>query len=349
MSAGIVEFRLAHVSDLRRVQGFIDTHWRQGHILARDDRLLRWQHLGADGRLNFVLAERNSEIDGVLGFLTTRHFDSTATIDSVSLALWATRTDRPTTGIGVGLIRFLVRELNPPFVSTIGVAVDAQKMLGALGFKVGEMAHHAIFNEAFAGARVALGGRPSGHLRPDPTPSTSVVEVDAADLSSVVAQIHREEQRAELPEKTSGYLLGRFVQHPYYRYFFLLIRERSIPIGLIVCRRIDHEASSIVRCVDVVGRLPEGGLAPAIAEVLRRMECEYLDLVHHGLDPAQLESNGMVDVRSGLTSVPGFFEPFVNEPRTLRFAYRQFGHLEARVRLFLADCDQDRPNVIRND
>jgi GNAT superfamily N-acetyltransferase len=56
---------------LAEVQRFIDERWRRGHVLARDDQLLRWQHrsLSAPDRLAILTAEDDCELVAMLGLI----------------------------------------------------------------------------------------------------------------------------------------------------------------------------------------------------------------------------------------------------------------------------------------
>lgn len=346
MTASAFRLRFATEFDIPQVQKFIDDHWRSGHILSRDEPLLRWQHLGSDGQLNFVLGEMNGELEGILGFLDIRHFDPNFPSAIISLALWAIREDRPVTGLAFGLVRFLVRETSPECVLSIGASVGAQRALEMMGFEVGEMSHYAAFNEEYRGATIAIGKWPRNEQATDDVTTTEVIEVPSNDLPSILEQIRPVSTRRVPPDKSWAYLYGRFVLHPYYEYRFLRIAVEGRPLGLMICRQIEAAGSSIFRCVDIMGDLPSRGLSSAIGVFLRNANVEYLDIVHHGLDNRRLEDNGFVDVRGGVISVPGFFEPFIPEPRTLRHAYKLYGSPEAEVQFFLADCDQDRPNMV---
>jgi len=53
------------------VQRFIEKRWRPGHVLARDEALLRWQHrsLADPERLAILGAEQDGELVGMLGLI----------------------------------------------------------------------------------------------------------------------------------------------------------------------------------------------------------------------------------------------------------------------------------------
>jgi GNAT superfamily N-acetyltransferase len=56
---------------LAEVQRFIDERWRPGHVLARDEELLCWQHrsLADPERLAILGAEQDGELVGMLGLI----------------------------------------------------------------------------------------------------------------------------------------------------------------------------------------------------------------------------------------------------------------------------------------
>jgi GNAT superfamily N-acetyltransferase len=56
---------------LAEVQRFIDARWRPGHVLARDEELVRWQHrsLADPERLAILGAEQDGELVGMLGLI----------------------------------------------------------------------------------------------------------------------------------------------------------------------------------------------------------------------------------------------------------------------------------------
>jgi GNAT superfamily N-acetyltransferase len=59
------------LSQLADVQRFIEERWRAGHVLARDEELLRWQHrsLADPDRLAILGAEQDGELVGMLGLI----------------------------------------------------------------------------------------------------------------------------------------------------------------------------------------------------------------------------------------------------------------------------------------
>jgi len=346
-----VHYQFATQSDSALVREFIDRHWRRGHVLARDERLLLWQHRGPGDRLNFVLGERDGEVLGILGFIDSSRFDPHDTPGSVSLTTWVTRTDVPTTGVGTGLLRFLDRERRADLLSTIGVAVDAQRLLGALSFATGEMAHRVVLNAARPSWSVASVGTSS--------PAPIVESHSAGSVRAVVGRIGSwqydyadllsSHNASTIPRKSIGYLEARFADHPAYDYWSLTLIRRGEPICLLICRSIDVEGTIVARCVDKIGDLAVEGASAAIHGVLVERDLEYLDFVFHGAATDRSLPEGFLVVRpeSG-PWVPGFFEPYRREHRTLRYAHRIRATVQD-VELWMADSDQDRPSETHSD
>ncbi len=338
-------FRIASVADIDAVRAFIDAHWRRGHILARDEALLRWQHLAPDGTLNVVLGERDGDLVGMLGFIDPALFDPSLASESLALTTWVTRADSQTTGVGIGLVRHLLRTRRPALVATVGVAIPAQEILRTLGFSTGHMSHHAVLNPSlasFALARVADGSRPA----PPIAARGTALDVRRCDeIDATLDGLLDRHRASHLPAKTPDYVRARFANHPRYAYRALTVSVERRPRLLLVCRAIAVEGRTILRCVDSVGDVAAPGAAAAIAELLADEGHEYLDVVHHAEPALPFPSPEWIDVRSGAgVELPGFFEPYSPEARTLRFAHLRRPGESRQPRLLLADTDQDRPN-----
>jgi hypothetical protein len=338
-------FRIAGADDIAAIRGFIEEHWRSGHVLARDESLLRWQHLEADGRLDFVVAERGDSILGILGFIDQGRFDPSHRGESVSLTTWIARTDVPTTGVGAGLVRHLARTLRPALISTIGVATPAQTMLRLLGYQTGTMDHHVVLNPSRRRFDLAVvsGDAPRHGSVPGRASVTWMGPCSA--LPSGTAELFERHNSSFLPAKSARYFSARFTGHPQYDYRAIVLDTADGASCVLVCRTIEAPGASVMRCVDAVGQLHAPGIGAALGALLADEGHEYLDIVHHASSDAPSESAGFQRVGPGTgIELPGFFEPFVREWRELRFAHQIGPHEVRGIHLFLADSDQDRPN-----
>lgn len=336
--------RFAGLSDILAIQAFINRHWQKGHILTRNSQLLRWQHGSTNDQLNFVLCERKGELVGILGFIEPTRFASDLPDKTLSLSTWVVRSGKDSTGVGVALVRFLLRHRSPFVASTIGVSIEAQRILRMIGFTTGEMNHHAIFNPQISNSLIVSGLHKRSYAPPT-SPNSSVNFGLVSEQRHYVREILNDHNHSFWPAKSMTYFQHRFVQHPWYQYVSITHMKSERPRAIMICRPIEVLGTRILRCVDAIGFLCESELVTNVQRVLIEHNFDYVDFVHHMSDTDSLDSCGFIDVRgSGPPKLPGYFEPFKNEPRTLRFAYKTSQDMGRRPHLFLADSDQDRPN-----
>jgi hypothetical protein len=75
LGASPIRVRSCTEDDIPKVMRFFDQHWHAGHILSRDETLLRWQYHPGRAKtelftgLTVVLAVMNGEIGGMLGLI----------------------------------------------------------------------------------------------------------------------------------------------------------------------------------------------------------------------------------------------------------------------------------------
>jgi N-acetylglutamate synthase-like GNAT family acetyltransferase len=339
-----VKLRFASEADLPEIQHFIDSYWKKGHILSHDSALLRWQHQSTENKLNFVLCLDNSEILGLLGFIESSRFDPRLSPPALSLALWKVRDDRTTTGVGVALVRYLKSNHKSHQISTIGVADDAQKLLAVLGFTIGEMSHHAVFNPTCSIFKLAS-GPPTVMVGSTVTEKSSIVVEDLSASTKIGEQIFISHNETYWPVKSWAYIEERFLRHPKYRYKTIRFRTDGLDRTVLFCREIEVHGARLLRCVDVIGSLLEEELVGRLQQLLSGHGFEYLEIHSCSPESTRLTDAGFVDVSHPDSPVlPGFFEPFINEHRVLRFAHWIASDTLHQPHLFLADSDQDRPN-----
>jgi N-acetylglutamate synthase-like GNAT family acetyltransferase len=339
-----VQLRFASLDDTARIQDFIDSYWKKNHILSRDVDLITWQHGTIGDRLNFVLCEERDEVLGLLGFIDSSQFDGEIPEPSITLTTWLARSDVRTTGVGVALVRFLMRNCKSQFFSTIGVAVEAQALLGVLGYKTGEMAHHVVFNPDCSEYRI-FSGQPHSSPHRGSSPRTSTIVEDFEDSSVIDQKLLDRHNAVHWPMKSRPYLDARFVNHPRYRYKIIRFLRDGEDRSLLICREILANDSRMLRCVDSVGSLLDVEMVGRLTQLLADNGAEYLELHSHSAESLLMTDAGFVDARSdGVPHLPGYFEPFTTEPRILRYAHWSPSASSLTPHLFLADSDQDRPN-----
>lgn len=332
-------------------------HWSRIHILARDAELLEWQHYNHHEQVfNYLIAEIDGQLAGVLGFIPLRQFDpGLASRDTYWVALWKVREDVTLPALGLRLLRHLIDMAGDSSVSVVGIGNPEHKGLyRALGFQVGVLRHY--FRRSVATSSTRIGKFPDGYVSPPPEPgrailvSTSTDELMDADFAPTVRGV-------EQPQKSPRYFAERFLAHPRYRYDVYRVELGGTPRGLIAIRLASAWEGSngvdartipdayVLRIVDIwldPDILAECG--PALDQLLNASGAEYLDCQCYGYEEKCLQAAGLTATCSeNAISLPGYLEPIVHGSTEILASFRGS---PGPFYLFRADGDQDRPNIM---
>lgn len=312
---------------------FLDKHWKQGHILARDLTLMNYLHQNPNGDYNIVLSGSANDITGFLGIIPTYHYDpALAPEKDAWLAIWK-NVGEP----GEGLSLFQEATSRFETVGSIGINSKVAKLYNILGFQLGELKQYYIPNQNCKEFRIA-------NLPPGESPE--------ADLKAELTILTPEEMKKTgvkgfyHPLKSLTYFENRYVKHPYYKYLFLGVRNSAATsyCGIIVARSIDIIGARCLRIVDVLGDMKSWeSIAGAIQQILKETNAEYIDCLNYGLAENIFRKHGFMTADEQHI-IPNYFEPFLQENVIIKLAYLNKKNVPYVV--FKGDSDQDRPNQI---
>lgn len=370
-----LDIALCRDGDVAEVMEFFDRHWQAGHILSRDEALLRWQ-FGApagralDGDLSMLIARENGRLVGTLGLIPADFTIHGETVPGVWLAMLRSLQDGATPGIGMKLMA-AVRDLPFAAAGTLGMNETVVRLFRFFGYRpVVTRRRMAILDRPVT---AFLAGTAAEELPPSPTlppPAETVdsdtgITVTALEAGQPVPAAWDDVWTTELAPRLAGgtrnraYLDWRFTQHPHFAYRRLLALRSGRPAGLAVFR---HEAVrdhpvTVVRLVELLG--DDDAQAVLAAHVLgeaRTGGAAFVDVqTGPGTPQPGLERAGFQALSPDQAAgVPQFFQPLLRGTSgTLRGAFwanaglrTRHGAFEESPALLLtgADCDQDRPN-----
>jgi hypothetical protein len=345
--------RLANQDDSDSVIQFISEHWKRDHIFVHDRRLFDWQYLSSaqPDRLNFVVAldEVSSELLAILGFIPVSQFSRRPDWTETFGAIWKISEDTRLPGLGTLLLKFLINQIRPALIGIIGISRIALPIYRALGFCIGVMDHHVLFNPRRRNFSIAAGiqrhhiAHPSGAVSGSRCFPIADVHVTPA-LESLCVD--------SLPRKNWEYIRQRYLEHPIYRYHALAMFQNDEPRGILVTRKVHANNSAALRVVDYLGDITVlPSFRGSLQEILVAEDAEYIDVYQHGIPLEILARAGFVNRRAqDSLVVPNYFEPFIAANIELDFAYKlDDPKLTNRVRIFRGDGDQDRPNQLREN
>lgn len=350
----MIRTRFATTGDRDRLVEFVRDHWTPGHVFTERPDLLEWQHAESDGRLNFVLAEDDTDggVIGVLGFIPFGHFDPALGVRDVTLAIWKVRETGVPPGVGLNLLKFLRKELDPRLIAAIGTSEMVRPLYRALRYTVGTMSHHALFGPHDDHATVVASGVPANAFAAAEPSDRVELRVLAADSSAGLRDdVDRLAGRA-VPAKSWTYLATRYLAHPWYSYELRAVYLDGDLAAVVVWRAVVADGVPVLRIVDIVG---DTGWLGAAAYALQRevvaADAEYVDLVQWGVDPASLGEAWVSPATTEGLVLPNYFSPFERRNVEIGMAVKVFVDdaaegADGAVHLYRADSDQDRPNRV---
>lgn len=342
-----ITFEFCSNSDIEFVTQAIEKWIKSGHILAKNQNLLDFQHKHKDG-YSFFLAKSNDVLLGMLGFIPTYLYDDSLEKDlQYSTVMWFVDLDSKIPGLGMLLFRGLLTKKRPSFCYALGISDQAYPMHDALDYKVGWMNHNYLVNHKIQKFKLIL----------NPPSSKKIISKGLYVLKKI--QLHNfdkatlgfKESKSFVPTKSAIYFKNRFLNHPIYKYqVYGILKDKEIK-SLFAIRLVSKNGVKAIRLVDFVGD-PESlySIAAELQELLLAKNAEYLDFYNIGLDQNILYKNGfLLRKKDSKTIVPNFFEPFESRNVELNYAYRyNLKNDNRHPLLFKADGDQDRPSTQSN-
>lgn len=355
--SGQLIIRPATHADLPALVEFLREHWREDHIFVTHPELMLWQHQDPDAPengLTFILAVREpeaggNEILGALGFIPFRRFDPQAEWSELALAIWKVRDDSGAPGLGIQMLKTIERMFKPALICAIGTSAMVRPIYQALGYTVGALSHAALFAvEPATGGTIAQGVPADARTPRAEDPAVHLKPVDIASLPGGVRDEDIDALGAMgVPRKSWAYIKNRYLEHPWYDYTVRAVMIDGRIRALLIWRKVDAPGGSLLRIVDVIGEAEVLGQCAALLRAeLVVAGCDYIDILHWGVDAEALRAGGFVspDNWADLT-LPNYFAPFEARNIRIEIAFKASKEFKGRtLRLYRGDSDQDRPN-----
>ena len=346
--------RKATFDDEAALRQFIDEHWRKDHVFVRSKELLDWQHRDeATQSYSFILGieKETGDIHGVLGFITLSQFDPDIEPTRIIwMAIWKVRDAARGHRLGRNIQSFLVESEKPDIISTVAASAMTLSMYEALGYQVDKLKQYFILNNSLERFHLA---QCSADVVKVLSQGRSISQdkshrkIEPIGRDAILTQTqHCFDAQGTVPVKTPNYIIGRYLDHPIYKYDTYKIVEAGKILGLLVMRDCNHEGHVAVRIVDFIG--PDNalaGLEQSWQFILENKSAEYVDFYNAGISDQSLKASGFnnVDDFDDLI-IPNYFEPFLQQKVSIDFMISSPKGVPYRI--VKGDSDQDRPNVL---
>ncbi len=151
----------------------------------------------------------------------------------------------------------------------------------------------------------------------------------------------------QIPLKSDKYIINRYINHPFYKYFIVGIFKNKNKLKIIlVLRKINIKNSNVLRIVDLFGRNEDIPIIKnTLIELLKIFNSEFVDIYSFGIPEKILEKSGFINrFKFKNLIVPNYFEPLISENVDLKVGF--ISKKVEKVRIFKGDCDQDHSRKI---
>lgn len=326
--------------------GFIRTHWKKDHVFVHNRKLFDFQHRIDESNYSFVCAWQGDEIVACLGFTAIEQYMPAEKKQvaegkhpfhgkGIWLCLWKSRED-VAAGMGFYLYRFLEEALEPEWVSAIGYSPYSEKVFKMLHWERTLMRHFFRLNTKISPENLTL----IKAEQPNTAPSIS------SGSSCTIRKIGWDELQAldtgqTMPKKNPDYLLGRYANHPVFKYELLALERGAKIVLYLIARVVEVPEGKCLRIIDAYGDISKSislenpdtcfEFFPGI---------QYVDFLCEGINPKLIHGLGLRE-KTAEETVPEYFSPFSPENVIVKAAVNRptegFYYCKG-------DADQDRPN-----
>lgn len=331
------DIRFAKYEEIDEVMQFIDTHWKKGHIMAKNRKFFEYEMV-VDGKVNFVIAK-----DRETGIIHGLHGFQIASKNKDKLDIWGSiwKVIPESMGLlGVEIVKRVKAYTGTRAFLSIGgnpiTTVPINKKI--LNFDdVGKMQHFYCLakREHYNIAKVS-------HYEPFIENKENQVQyVQFRDIEELKKSYDFIYNIDAFPYKDIWYINHRYFEHPIYIYqVYGLIEDQKVK-SLLMCREQEYNGAKVLRIVDYIGK-PElfSGLSGFLKNNLEKYE--YIDLYCYGFNTSYIYQAGMIELQDDDTNViPNYFAPYVAENIDIWVGTPKG---KGKATFFKADGDQDRPN-----
>ncbi|NRS90165.1 hypothetical protein HNQ02_003102 [Flavobacterium sp. 7E] len=331
---------LASLDDISEIMLFIDTEWKEGHILARDKDFFKYEHQSRD-QINFVISkDENKIINGVLGFIPS----ALGEFSDVCTVIWKVSKNNDNPILGIQLLQFLQKEKGVRTVSSVGINKKTIGIYKYLGMYTDSLNQYVMINKNIHEFKIAK------VLKLNDCDNISYpldVNYDIKEVGKELelSYFNFDQYKTNVPFKNRKYFNKRYFQHPIYQYRVYGAYFKGKPAALMVTRVQTFNESQVLRVVDFIGDekclLSFGSF---FSKLIVKEDFEYVDFYCFGIKEDLLIGAGFypIDASNENMIIPNYFSPYLQKNIPIYF-FSDTNKIDS-LRFFKADGDQDRPN-----
>jgi hypothetical protein len=339
--------KIAEKSDIDDIQYFINSDWKENHILARDKSFFKYEYLFND-KINFIIAKSENEIQGILGFIPSK-IDTKNKINYIEnnsdfcATLWKVKKNNINPSTGLKLLQYL-RDLNGSRVLfCVGINKKTLGIYRYLGIYTGLLNHFVMINNKIKRFEIASVSNSNDFTNKHVLNNKFSVKIINSEIE--LSEYNFEKFKDRIPFKNKSYFTKRYFEHPIYQYKIYGVYFLNKLEAIFVTRIQQHNERKVIRIIDFYGNQKNIKIfSNFLLDLIVEKNYEYADFYCFGIDNSILESAGfkLVNQNSNDLIIPNYFNPFLQQNIPIRF-FLDSKEID-RALLFKGDGDQDRPS-----
>lgn len=313
-------FSFLKKKDIKLLQNYIHKNWKINHILSKSKKLLIWQHLKKNNKLNFFVCKKNQDIIAILGIIN--FYNENYKNKKIGLGVWATDIRHKNLG-GVLLLKFLQKNKNKKILAT-GLNKLSIKYYKFFNFRI------TNFNKYYICPLVKKKQIICKNLIASKPSKENKIKIYTFKNFYENLKNHNE----------IIYVKNRFQKHPFYKHFILKDERYDL---WFIGRSVIVKHSKFLRILDYYGDFKSKTLDQSFARFCINNNYHHVEFMHYGDDKDNILESGFKKVNDKKNILPILSEPYSGlKNSNIRIAFKDF----KKVKIVKGDVDADRPNLI---
>ena len=335
-----ISIRQAIKEDINAIMSFINTEWKDQHILARDKSFFTYEHT-YDDKVNFIIACNGvNEIIGLIGFIIC----APGELSDACTVIWKVAKPSGHPALGIKLLQYVSRLEKVRYILSPGINESTVPIYSFLGMFTGELEQYYLLNPKKK--QFEIGKIITKSIEKDKTNEEKIsgYTIELMECETEIKKFPFHKFKDQVPYKNEAYFIKRYCHHPVFQYMIYGFYLDNVILALIVLRKQPHNGASALRFIDYYGDQEYLAFTGVFFEsLLIEQDCEYLDFYCYGFKNDLLRKAGFTIIsEEDKNIIPNYFSPFIQENIKIRFFSNTKNH--GTIRLCKGDGDQDRPN-----
>lgn len=331
------DIRLATTDEIPEIMDFINTYWKEGHILARNRDFFEYEMTNELGDVNFIIAKAKQSklIEGILGFLPCS--SNNEKLDTWGV-IWKTKENAlPMLGMELKKRYFRITGARTDLGVGANVKTSVPLLSRIMHYYTARMKHYYRLND-LKSYRIAY-----VEHKDIPEFKKSDINVEKLKTTDDLAAFFDFERVSNcLPYKDLWYYSKRFYKHPVYQYKVWGISSGQSK-AFVITREQEYLNAKCISIVDFAGDHYLFSKCGSFFDAMMKTGGqEFIDFYFDGFEEEYVKEAGFIELKSDDTNIiPCYFKPFT---LTNIDIYVDASDKQNKYVFFKADGDQDRPN-----